>query len=248
MKPSKPFVRVLALTAVGAAVVLLTPQAPRAAAAHAAATQDGMPLSTKLTPEMIDYFGLGVAFERPSVAALVACHDTPACGASDSSTVRFTDASGAEVRVYDGMPASTIEQVRRVQASPADGVTETRILVRHFSKDAQGRLVMSGTDSIVKVAAAGAGRAAASTVTRVNRYTDVRYLVNDPRFPWPITGLVVLELSDVAGMTQRPAVHTASHAAVSFDGTAVAQVLTTGALSHRANLQDKRLETVVPDR
>jgi hypothetical protein len=77
MKPSKPFLLVLAGIAVAAFVIVETPRAVPAQA------QDSMPMSTKLTPAMIDYFALDVAFERPSIAALVSCKAVPACGASD---------------------------------------------------------------------------------------------------------------------------------------------------------------------
>ena len=242
MKPTKPFLFTLALTAIAAITVILTPGRVRAAD-----TAEPFPLSTALTPEMIDFFGLDPAFERPSIAALVACGSTPACAASDSVQVHFLDASGAELSGYDARPGSVIEQVRRQQSSAAAGVTETRTLRRRYSQDAQLRLVMSGTDTIVKRVTGGAGRAPSSLI-RVRRYADVRYRLNDPTFTWPMTGLVVLELSHSVGAGNVALPHTASHAAVSFDGTSYAQVLTAGALSHRVNLQSRRLETTVPDR
>ena len=242
MKPSKTFLFSLALVAVAGITVILTPARVRAASAT-----EPFPLSTALTPAMVDFFGLAPAFERPSIAALVACHDTAGCGGSDTSQVRFRDAAGTEVPVYDGRPASTIEQVRRERHELNTGVTESRTMVRVFSTDEQGRVVMSGTDSIVKRDAGGVGRDA-STLVRVHRYTDVRYRVNDPKFIWPMTGLVVLELSHVIGTDRTAPARGASHAAVSFDGTPYAQVLTTGALMHRVNLQARRLETTVPDR
>ncbi|MDZ7631962.1 MAG: hypothetical protein U5K74_11630 [Gemmatimonadaceae bacterium] len=242
MTPSKPFLSALALVAVAAIVIL-------AATPHAApvAAQEGIPLSTRLTPEMIDFFGLEVAYERPSIAALVSCEASPACGATDSSTVRFLDASGRVVPDYDAQPSTIIEQVRRVRTSVSDSVSEQRTLLRRFSTDEQGRIVMQGRDSIVRTTRAAAGMPA-SLLTRVRRYSDVRYLVNDPRFLWPLTGLVVLELSQAIGPTALVPSPVASHAAVSFDGTAAARVLTTGALMHRADLQAKRLETTMPER
>jgi hypothetical protein len=87
-----------------------------------------------------------------------------------------------------------------------------------------------------------------STLTRVRRYADVRYLVNDPRFPWPLTGVVVLELSNVIGPRPAMPMRTAVHAAVNFDGTPVAHIITTGALTHRANLRAMLLDTTIPDR
>lgn len=241
MTPTKPFLLTLALVAVGGAGIIASP-APREAAA-----QESLPLSTKLTPTMIDFFGLGVAFERPSMAALAACRNTKACGDSDSSTVRFLDERGRDVPEYDGKPTSVIRSVRRLRATTTDGATESRTEVRLFTTDEQGRVVMNGTDSITKIDGGAAGRPA-STVTRVHRFTDVRYLVNDPRFAWPLTGMVVLELSDVAGSTSPSTVRTATHAAVNFDGTAFAHIITSGALTHRVNLQARLFETTIPDR
>lgn len=242
MKPTRPFVYALsALVVAGAAVVLSTPKA------RAAAASDSFPLSTALTPAMIDYFGLSDAFARPSIAALVRCHAIPACGASDSSTVQFIDALGRVVDAYDGRPSSVIAQVRRQRATLSAGITETRTRVRRYAKDEQGRIVMNGTDSIVKVDTGGAERES-STLTRLHRYSDVRFLVNDPTFVRPLTGLVVLELSHAVGQAQRTPVRMAAHGAVSFDGTRYAQILTTGALMHRADLSAKRLETTMPDR
>lgn len=241
MKPSKPFLFVLALVAVAGVVTLETPRA-KPVAAH-----DSMPLSTRLTPAMIDYFALEVAFQRPSIAALVACEAAPTCGASDSLQVRFLDAAGQTVAEYGATPATTIEQVRRLNSAPADGVTEHRMMVRRFIKDEQGRIVMQGRDSIVKITRPGAG-AVSTTLTRVHRYSDVRYLVNDPTYVWPLTGLVMLELSNVVGPAPRTPAPLAGHAAVSFDGTSYAHVLTTGALTHRVNLRARLLETTMPDR
>jgi hypothetical protein len=241
MKPSKPFLFVLAIVTVAGFTIVET---PRARTAHA---QDTMPLSTKLTPAMIDYFALDVAFQRPSIATLVACEALPACGASDSSQVRFVDASGQTVAEYDGTPTTTIEQVRRQQTAALDGSVEQRTLVRRFIKDAQGRIVMQGTDSIVKITRANAGTDV-STLTRVHRYSDVRYLLNDPTLLWPITGLVTLELSNVIGPAPRAPAALAGHGAVSFDGTQYAHILTSGALTHRVNLQARLLETTMPAR
>lgn len=243
MKPSKPFLFCLALVAVSGGSVL-----SNAPTAQAATTAQGMPQSTKLTPEMIDYFGLQVAYEHPTIQALVACHAQPACGASDSSRVRILDASGAVAHRWDGTPGSVIEQVRQVESAAANGVMETRRTVRRFATDEQGRLVMNGTDSTVR-ADAGAATRSATRLTRVHRYTDVRYLLTDPRFIWPLTGLVVLELSNEIGdRSQGQATATVGHAAVSFDGTSQAHIITTGALLHTADLATKRLETVIPDR
>lgn len=241
MKPTKPFLLTLALIAVGAAAILPT------GSVRAAETADGMQLSTPLTPEIIDYFGLSDAYARPSIAALVQCHASPACGNSDSSRVRFVSESGAPKTAYDDTPTTTIEQVRRQRSTPASGVTETRTLVRRYTKDAEGRIVMNGLDSIVKVSLEAPDRVA-STLVRVHRYADVRYLVNDPTFVWPMTGLVVLELLHKTGKAPHASTQVASHAAVSFDGTPFAQIITTGALSHRVNLQAKILETIMPAR
>jgi hypothetical protein len=38
------------------------------------------------------------------------------------------------------------------------------------------------------------------------------------------------------------------HAAVSYDGTSYAHILTSGALTHRVNLRAKLLETTMPAR
>lgn len=242
MKPSKTFLFTLALVAVAGITVILTPARVRAADAA-----EPFPLSTSLTPAMVDFFGLAPAFERPSIAALVACHDTAACAASDSAQVRFLDAAGATIQAYDRRPTSTIEQVRRERLTLTAGVTESRTLLRRYSIDEQQRVVMSGTDSIVRHDAGGAGRDA-STLVRLHRYADVRYRVNDPKFPWPMTGLVILELSHRTGTGHNAPSRAAGHAAVSFDGTKYARVLTAGALTHRVNLQARLLETTVPDR
>ena len=241
MKPSKPFLFLLALVAVAGVVIVETPQARQV---HA---QDTMPLSTSLTPTMIDYFALDIAFERPSIAALVACKTVPQCGASDSSQVRFINADGRAVDTYDAASTTTIEQVRQQHLTTATGAGEDRRSVRRYVRDAQGRIVMQGTDSIVTRTPATTA-AAASTVTRVHRYGDVRYLVTDPTFQYPITGLVSLELSDVAGLTPRAAPPLIQHAAVSYDGTAYAHIITSGALTHRVNLQKRLLETTLPAR
>jgi hypothetical protein len=242
MTPSKPFLFCLAIAAAGAVTVLITP------ASRVAAAEQSLPLSTHLTPEMIDFFGLRVAYDRPSIAELVACGATSACGASDSSRIRFLDASGAVIPTYDRKAGTIIERVRREQTAPLAGVTEARTTLRAFTTDAQGRVVMNGTDSIVRVTRGDTP----STLVRVNHYSDVRYLVTDPRFPWPLTGLVVLELSNALGADAHTASHTASHTAVhaaaTFDGTPFARIITTGALTHRANLQAQLFETTLPDR
>lgn len=237
MQPSKPFLFVLALSAVGAAIVATTP-APKPAAA-----QDAMPLSTRLTPEMSDYFGLGIAYERPSMTAMLACASTPACAHNDSTQLRFLDASGAPADVYDGQPGSIIEQVRQLASAPKPGVTERRTQMRRYTTDEHARVVMSGTDSITRVDAGGATHPG-TTLTRVHRYTNVQYLVNDPRFQFPLTGLVVTEL------TLKGADGKGAHdiEAMNFDGTNFAHVLTAGALTHRVDLKAKMLETVIPDR
>ena len=134
MKPSKPFLFVLAIVAVAGFVIVAT---PRAKPAHA---QDAMPMSTKLTPAMIDYFALDVAYTRPSLAALVSCQAVPQCGASDSSAVRFLTADGREVTEYDATPATTIEQVRRQHTTTATGADEDRISLRRYVKDSQGQI------------------------------------------------------------------------------------------------------------
>ncbi len=243
MKPSKPFLFCLALVGVAGATVFLN-----APSAYAATTEQGMPLSATLTPAMIDFFGLQAAYDRPMMRALVACHGTPACGDSDSSRVRILDASGAVVGQYDGKPGSMIETVRVVTGDSAGRVPEWRREVRQFATDEQGRIVMNGSDSIVRLDTGAEGRAP-TRITRVNRYTNVRYLVTDPKFIWPLTGLVVLELSNEIGEAAKgPAGRPTGHAAVSFDGTASAHIITTGALTHTADLAAKRLETVIPDR
>ncbi len=242
MQPSKPFV--FALSALAVAAAALTLDTPRA---NSAAAADALPLSTALTPTMIDYFALGDAYDRPSIAALLQCQATATCGAADSSLVRFLDGNGQVLAAYDGLPTTYIEEGRRREATLSVGVTETRIRVRRYAKDEQGRIVMNGSDSIVKVDL-GATDRAPSTLTRVHRYSDVRYLVNDLKFVWPLTGLVVLELSNAVGPAQHAPVRLAAHGAVSFNGTRYAQILTTGALTHRVDLSAKRLETTMPDR
>lgn len=231
------------LVALGVAAVTVGFVAPPARVAESAG---GMPLSARLTPAMVDFFGLAVATERPSVAALVRCAATPACGASDSVTVRFVDTSGTTVATYDGQPTTTIVQQRRHRSVTVDGADESRVLLRRFVTDADGRVVMNGRDSIVTIGRSvdGGGR---DTVVRVHRYADVRYLVNDPRFVWPLTGLVVLELWQ-GGRAARAMLHGGAHAAVSFDGTSSARIVTTGAVSHRADLRAMRLETTLPER
>jgi hypothetical protein len=242
MKPSKPFIISLAfVTAIGVSVMLGAPRARAAEVSHS------MPLSTKLTPAMVDYFALDVAFERPSIASLVACAATPACGASDSSRVRFIDALGVPIGTYDGAPSTTIEQIRWLRSSDTVGVTVTRTLVRRWVKDDRGRVVMNGSDLIVRIDVGAAGREP-STLTRLHRYSDLRYVVNDPTLLWPITGMAVLELSNVLGATPRVPTAPAIHAAVSYDGSPFAHIATTNGLAHRVNLPAKVLETTMPDR
>jgi hypothetical protein len=65
---------------------------------------------------------------------------------------------------------------------------------------------------------------------------------------WPITGLTVLELSNVIGAAPRVPATPLIHAAVSFDGSHFAHIITTNGMSHRANLSAKMLETAVPER
>ncbi len=241
MTPSKPFLFVLALVAVAGFVIIATPQAKPVQA------QDTMPMSTKLTPAMIDYFALDVAYERPSITALVSCQAVPQCGASDSSRVRFLNADRRAVAEYDATASTTIEQVRRQHTTTATGADEDRTSVRRYVTDVQGRIVMQGTDSIVTLTRATSA-AEASRVTRVHRYGDVRYLITDPTYQYPITGLVSLELSDVVGPTPRVAPPLIQHAAVSYDGTAYARILTSSALTHRVNLRARLLETTMPAR
>ena len=242
MPPSKPFVIALAfVTATGAAVLLGAP------AARAADVRDSLPLTTRLTPAMIDYFALDVAFERPSIASLLACAAKPACGDSDSSRIRIVDSAGKPIPAYDAQQTTVIEQVQHRRMSDTVGVAVSRTAWRRWLKDDRGRIVMSGLDSIVRVDAGAVGREP-STLTRVHHYADVRYVVNDPRLLWPISGLVVLELSNAVGASQRNAPMLSSHAAVSFDGTPYAQILTTNGLRHRVNLQAKVLETTMPER
>jgi hypothetical protein len=242
MKPSKPFLyTVAAVVALGAAVILPTRTAREAAA------QDGMPLSTKLTPVMIDYFALDAAYSHPTIDALVQCSAVAACASSDTSRIRFLNSTGAVVATYDGQPGTVIEHARVARSTPEAGVSESRALMRRYATDPEGRLVMHGTDSIVRITD-GSRDTAASTLTRVHRYSDVRYLLKDPAFVYPMTGLVVLELSLATGPAPRAPVRTAGHAAVSFNGTSYASVITTNGLSHRVNLQARLLETMVPDR
>ena len=241
MQPTKSFLIVLSLVTVAGAVIVATPNARPAQAAQEAT----LPLSTALTAQMIDYFGLDAAYDRPSIAALTACSATPACGASDTSEVRIRNAAGATVPAFDSQPGSVIEQVRRVKTTPSAGVAETRVIVRRYSTDDHGRVVMNGRDSIVTIDAGDAVRTPSAFV-RVRRFADVRYLSTDPRYPWPLNGLVTLELSRVTGSAAPTPV--AGVAAVSFDGTPIAQIITTSAVTHRANLQKKVLDTTVPDR
>lgn len=210
MKPTKSFLIILSVVG---AVAVVTTVLPGSADAHDA------PMSTSLTPVMTDYFALDYVLEpRPSIRSLVACHALPACASSDSSRVRFLDASGAEVATHGGTPANVIEQVRRVQTARTGGVSDARTLVRRYLTDAQGRLVMNGTDSIITVDP-GDGRRPPSTLVRVHRYADVRYLVNDTTFHWPMTGLVVLEESRTFSGAQDAHPVMRPHGAVSFDGT-----------------------------
>ncbi len=241
MTPSKPFLLLLAAVAVAGVVIVETPGAKPAQA------QDAMPMSTKLTPAMLDYFALDVAYDRPSLASLLSCKAIPECGASDSVQMRFVGADGHTVDEYDGSPATTIEQVRRQHATTAAGTAEERTAIRRFVKDVQGRIVMQGSDSIVTRTRELPG-VPASTVTRVHRYSDVRYLVTDPTFQYPITGIVALELSEVTGPAPRVAPALVQHAAVSYDGTAYAHIITSGALTHRVNLSARLLETTLPAR
>ena len=242
MPHSKSFVISLAFCAAAAVAVLSS--APSARVAEA---QSARPLSTKLTPAMIDYFALDVALQRPDIASLAACGAQPTCARSDSAGVRFVDSSGTVLPMYDGKPTTTIEQVLRLRREVSSGVSETRTLVRHWSTDDRRHIVMSGSDSIVKSDVGAVGRLA-STLTRVHRYSDVRYVVNDAKLVWPITGLVVLELSNAIGAAPHATPVLASHAAVSFDGSPFAHVLTTNGLSHRVNLPARLLETTMPDR
>ena len=242
MKPSKPFLVILMLAAVAAAsAVVATPHA------QAATPRDSMPLSTRLTPTMIDYFALQVAWDVPNLPVLVACAARPACAASDSGQVRFLDAAGRAVAAYDGAPTTVIEQVRRQRTSPAPGITEQRTLARRFTQEDRAKVMMHGTDSIVTVDSGGAGRAP-STLVRVHRYAAMRYLVNDRLLPWPLTGLATLELSTTPGTAPRALQPLAAHAALSFDGSHVATIVTSGALTHRVDLRTRRLDTTLPDR
>ena len=243
MKPSQPFLVILMVAAVAGASALVA--APHAQAAIA---RDSLPLSAPLTPAMIDYFALQVAWEPPQIAVLVACAARPTCGASDSVQVRFLDAAGHTVAGYDGAPTTVIEQVRRQQTSPAPGRTEQRTLVRRFTQEDHGaKVVMHGIDSIVTVDSRGTGREP-STLVRVHRYSAMRYLMNDPLLPFPLTGLVTLELSSTPGVATDPSQALAAHAAVSFDGSHVATIVTSGALTHRVDLRTRRLDSTLPDR
>ncbi len=242
MKPSKPFLVLLMVAAVaGASAAVAAPHA------QAATPRDSMPLSTKLTPAIIDYFGLQPAFEPPNMPALVACAAASACGASDSVRVRFVDASGQVLTAYDGAPTTAIERVTTGTATPTDGVTVYRHTVRRFVQEDGAKVLMTGTDSIVTSDTGAPGRAP-STVVRMHRYAAMRYLVNDPRFPWPLTGLVTLELSETPGASPRRLRPPSAHAAVSFDGTPTASIVTSGALTHRVHLRARVLETTLPDR
>jgi hypothetical protein len=242
MQPSRPFVfSVAALLALGVAVVLPLQRGREASA------KEGLPLSTPLTAEMIDYFGLSDAFAPPSMALLAQCGATPACAASDTSRIRFFGPDGRVTAVLDARTGSAIEHVRRQSATIARGVTETRILVRTYATDSEGRIMMNGRDSIVKVDSGDVAREA-STLTRVHRYSDVLYHVKDSSLVWPLTGLVVLDLARSTGAAQSGSVRLASHGAVSFDGTQFARVITTGALTHRVDLKARVLETELPDR
>jgi hypothetical protein len=243
MQPSKPFLITLSAMLASTAIAVALP----APAADGATTTSSLPLSTALTPAMVDYFGLDVASERPSIAALVHCQTIPACGSSDSSRVQFIDAAGRVIKEYQAGANTIIEYTRRQRFTPAAGVTEVRTLVRRVMTDEQHRIVVHGTDSISTLDAGSTGREP-STLVRVHRYSDVRFLVNDPAFPWPMTGLVVLQLSHAVGAAQHAAPRLSGHGAVSFDGTKYARILTSDGLTHRVDLVARRLETTMPDR
>ncbi len=112
---------------------------------------------------------------------------------------------------YDGTPATAIEQVRRQVVVASNGITETRTTVRRYAQDVQDRLVMSGIDSLVKRDLGAPGRTG-SLIVHVRRYADIRYRMNDPQFTWPMTGLVVLELSHAIGAGELSPPRATSHA------------------------------------
>jgi hypothetical protein len=238
MQPTKSFLSALAIVGLLGVVAISLGSARSAAAAEA----DAYPLSTKLTAEMQDYFALRIAYQRPDLDALLQCSRTPACSRSDTASLRFVTAGGAVVPTYDSAPSTVIEHLRRVRNAPSRGVTESRTEIRRFVRDREGRMVMNGSDSVVTVTVSLTGTDTATAV-RVHRYTHVSYLVTDPTFKWPITGLVVLDQSEKGAPTPLT-----TYATVSFDGTPYATVLTTHSLMHRVNLQTEQLETAIPDR
>lgn len=242
MKPTKPFLLSLAaLLVVGVTLASTKP------AAHAATVDDAFPLSTALTPAMIDFFAVTDALVRPSFSSLVACTASPACSASDTARVRVLDASGAVLAAYDAKSTTTIEQVRHQAVTLPGGAEQTRVMVRRYTRDDRDRLVMQGSDTIV-TKDAGTSTREPSTLTRVHHYSEVRFLLTDPRHLWPITGLVVLETPIPTATAARTPLQFEAHGAVSFNGTEYAQVLSNDGLTHRINLRTKRLDTSIPDR
>ena len=77
----------------------------------------------------------------------------------------------------------------------------------------------------------------------------IDYFGLDVAFDRPsMAALVMLESSYTGGSMSQPLVRPTSYAAVSFDGTASAHIITSGSLTHRADLAAKLLETTMPDR
>jgi hypothetical protein len=241
MSPVKPAL----LTLVGlAAIAALGFVGVPALSARSAAAQGELPLTAKLSDEMIGYFGLQAGYDRPSIAALQQCAAQPACGASDSASIRFLDSTGVAMAAFNASATRTIERVTHARTTRTDGRVTQVMRVRRYSQDAQGRLTMTGVDSLVQRTTAG-GRATPGTLARIHRYEGVRYLPNDTTYVWPITGLVVME----EGMSNDDMLpRTRYNAAVSFDGSPTATILTSGGLTHRADLKRRVLETVLPER
>jgi hypothetical protein len=241
MQPTKPFLYTLPSVAVLGAIAIGFGNARLASA------NEAYPLTTPLTAEMSEFFGLDPAFARPSIEQLVQCGSTPSCAHSDSVQIRFRNATGNIVAAYDGTPAASIEQIHRSTTTPSRGVTVSRTMIRTYTKDGEGRVVMYGTDSLVRMTINVTGHDS-SSIVQTNRYSDVRYRMNDTAFVWPMTGMVVNELAASYSTPVGQPMRLASHSALSFDGTRYARIITTNSLSHRVNLQTKVLETAIPDR
>jgi hypothetical protein len=48
---------------------------------------------------------------------------------------------------YDSQPSTQIEQVRKLHSADTAGITVQRTLVRYWSRDDRGRVLMTGSDA-----------------------------------------------------------------------------------------------------